>query len=84
MKIISEDQTVETRSTELLGEWEKSKPVSGNIRPDQALSALAVIEGKFTRLKEDRDNVAKAKEALELMEPGRVLENRADCSRGVW
>jgi len=71
MKIISEDQTVEARSTELLSEWDKTKPVSGNVRPDQALNAIAVIEGKFARLKEDRDNVAKAKEALELIEPGK-------------
>ena len=70
MKIISEDQSVEARSSELLAEWDKTKPVSGNVRPDQALNAIAVIEGKFTRLKEDRDNVAKAKEALELIEPG--------------
>ena len=73
MKIISEDQTVETRTNEVLFEWEKGKPVQGNIRPDVALSNLAVYEGKFSRLKEDRDNVAKAKEALELVEPGELM-----------
>ncbi|KXJ05331.1 Cytoplasmic dynein 1 heavy chain 1, partial [Exaiptasia diaphana] len=93
MKIISEDQTVEARSTELLTEWDKTKPVAGNIRPDQALNAIAVIEGKFARLKEDRDNVAKAKEALELIEPGTLvpseekvqvaLEELQDL-KGVW
>ena len=31
---------------------------------------LTIFEGKFTRLKEDRDNIIKAKEALELAEPG--------------
>ena len=70
MKIISEDQAVETRTSELLFEWEKGKPVQGNVRPDIALNNLAIYEGKFSRLKEDRDNVARAKEALELMEPG--------------
>ena len=70
MKIISEDQAVETRTSELLFEWEKGKPVQGNTRPDVALNNLAIYEGKFSRLKEDRDNVARAKEALELMEPG--------------
>lgn len=70
MKIISEDQAVETRTSELLFEWEKGKPVQGNVRPDVALNNLAIYEGKFSRLKEDRDNVARAKEALELMEPG--------------
>ena len=40
------------------------------MRPDQATKVLAIFEGKFSRLKEERDNVAKAKEALELAEPG--------------
>ena len=73
MKIISEDQAVETRTSELLFEWEKGKPVQGSTRPDVALNNLAIFEGKFSRLKEDRDNVARAKEALELMEPGEIL-----------
>ena len=73
MKIISEDQAVETRTSELLFEWEKGKPVQGSTRPDVALNNLAIFEGKFSRLKEDRDNVARAKEALELMEPGERL-----------
>ena len=73
MKIISEDQAVETRTSELLFEWEKGKPVQGSVRPDVALNNLAIYEGKFSRLKEDRDNVARAKEALELMEPGLFL-----------
>ena len=40
------------------------------MRPDEALKILAVFEGKLARLKEERDNLAKAKEALELAEPG--------------
>lgn len=40
------------------------------MRPDNALKALTIFEGKFMRLKEERENVAKAKEALELAEPG--------------
>lgn len=40
------------------------------MRPDSALKALTIFEGKFNRLKEERDNVARAKEALELAEPG--------------
>ncbi|RMX44013.1 hypothetical protein pdam_00012965 [Pocillopora damicornis] len=93
MKIISEDQAVETRTSELLFEWEKGKPVQGNTRPDVALNNLAIYEGKFSRLKEDRDNVARAKEALELMEPGTLvasdervqvgLEELQDL-KGVW
>lgn len=70
MKIVSEDQVVETRTSDLLSEWEKGKPTSGGAKPDAALSSIAIFEGKFSRLKEDRDNVTKAKEALELIDPG--------------
>ena len=41
--------------------------------PNEALKVLTIFEGKFSRLKEERDNVAKAKEALELAEPGTLL-----------
>jgi len=44
--------------------------LQGAMRPDEALKILAVFEGKLARLKEERDNLAKAKEALELAEPG--------------
>ena len=67
--------------------------LQGNMRPDEATKALAIFEGKFTRLKEERDNVSKAKEALELAEPGVVspseermqvgLEELQDL-KGVW
>ena len=70
MKIVSEDTVVEQRTSDLLSEWEKGKPTSGNAKPDAALSSIAIFEGKFSRLKEDRDNVTKAKEALELIDPG--------------
>lgn len=34
---------------------------------------LSIFESKFSRLKEDRDNVMRAKEALELQEPGKII-----------
>ena len=71
-KIVVEDQSVEERTYNLLAEWEKGKPVAGGVKPESALSSLAIFEGKFTRLRDDRDNVQKAKEALELIEPGTV------------
>lgn len=58
------------RTNDFLGDWERSKPVEGSLRPDEALTKLQLFESKFARLKEERDNVAKAKEALELQEPG--------------
>ncbi|RUS77140.1 hypothetical protein EGW08_015096 [Elysia chlorotica] len=93
MKIASEDTIIENKTSNLLQEWEKEKPVAGEMRPDQALKSLTIFEGKFSRLKEERDNVARAKEALELAEPGHVspsqermqvgLEELQDL-KGVW
>jgi dynein heavy chain 1, cytosolic len=47
--------------------------VQGAMKPDEAMKVLAVFEGKLARLKEERDNIAKAKEALELAEPGFLI-----------
>jgi dynein heavy chain 1 len=74
MKIVVEDKLVEGRSTEYLSDWEKAKPVEGNIRPEEALQRLNMYEARLLRLQEDRDNVAKAKETLELQDPGTILK----------
>merc|ERR1719153_194795 len=70
VKIIAEDKAVEGRTQDYLQDWEKNKPVEGALRPDAALQKLAIFESKYSRLKEERDNVSKAKEALELQETG--------------
>lgn len=93
MKIVSEDKAVEARTNDFLIDWERNKPVEGHLRPDDALSQLQLFESKFSRLKEERDNVAKAKEALELSEPGgvstsedrmQVVFEELQDLRGVW
>ncbi|XP_041430591.1 cytoplasmic dynein 1 heavy chain 1 isoform X2 [Xenopus laevis] len=93
MKIVQEDRAVESRSIDLLTDWEKTKPVAGNLRPEEALQALTIYEGKFGRLKDDREKCAKAKEALELTDTGLLsgsedrvqvaLEELQDL-KGVW
>ncbi|XP_055497118.1 cytoplasmic dynein 1 heavy chain 1 isoform X1 [Leucoraja erinacea] len=93
MKIVQEDRAVESRTTDLLGEWEKTKPVAGSLRPEDALQELTIYEGKFGRLKDDREKCAKAKEALELTDTGLLsgseervqvaLEELQDL-KGVW
>ncbi|XP_065208173.1 dynein heavy chain, cytoplasmic isoform X2 [Planococcus citri] len=93
MKIVAEDKAVETRTNDFLNDWERSKPVEGSTRPDDALQQLQMFESKFARLKEERDNVAKAKEALELQDPGGISTNDDRMTvvfeelqdlRGVW
>ena len=52
--------------------------IQGEMRPDSATSVLTIYEGRFSRLKEDRDNLIKAKEALELAEPGLISASSDD------
>jgi dynein heavy chain 1, cytosolic len=65
-KIVSEEKIVENKTDELIQDWENNKPITGSMRPDQALKSLQIFDGKFNRIKEERDNMTKAKEALEL------------------
>ena len=74
-KIVAEDKAVESRTQDYLADWEKTKPVEGHMRPDEALQRLHMFETKYTRLKEERDKVAKAKEALELQDTGPISTN---------
>ena len=93
LKIVAEDKAIETRTSDFLNDWEHGKPVEGHLRPDDALQQLQLFENKFTRLKEERDNVGKAKEALELLEPGvisinedrmQVVFEELQDLKGVW
>lgn len=70
LKIVAEDKATEGRTAELLNSWQKEKPIQGNMKPDEAVKALTILEGQFLRLKEERENVQRAKEALELSEVG--------------
>lgn len=59
--------------------FELSFDIKGELKPDEAMKALTIFEGKFSRLKEERENVAKAKEALELSEPGNFVKKNKRC-----
>ena len=49
--------------------------MEGHLRPAEALQQLQLSEARLQRLKEERDNVGRAKEALEL---GDVVASAAD------
>jgi dynein heavy chain 1 len=65
-KIMSEDKAVETRTLTFLSDWEKEKPVKADFKPTEALRQLLLFENRYTKLKEERGNVSRAKEALEI------------------
>ncbi|KAJ3090057.1 hypothetical protein HK102_004799, partial [Quaeritorhiza haematococci] len=88
LKIVAEDRIVEQKIRDIVAEWEKSKPVQGDIKPEIATNTLNIFEGRVTRLKDDYDQVARAKEALDLemshnnqLVP--ILEELHDL-KGVW
>ncbi|KAJ2585309.1 dynein heavy chain, partial [Coemansia sp. RSA 1804] len=66
MKIIAEDKAVDQRITQLCGDWEKSKPVQGSLKPDIATNTLNVFFQRLTRLVDEYDQVCRAKEALDM------------------
>jgi dynein heavy chain 1 len=91
-KVLSEEKIVETKTIELIHEWEQEKPISGNLKPEVSLKTLQLFESKFNRTKEERDNMMKAKDALELKDnlanPNDIritvsIEEMQDL-KGVW
>ncbi|KAI1728166.1 dynein heavy chain and region d6 of dynein motor domain-containing protein [Ditylenchus destructor] len=67
-RILKEDKILEKQINEVLTEWNKLKPVQGSQRPKEAIQLLNAFEDKFNKLKEDLENVVKAKSALEISE----------------
>ncbi|KAJ7102434.1 dynein heavy chain protein 1 [Mycena belliarum] len=88
LKIVAQDTIVENKITDVLQEWEQTRPVQGNMAADTAMNTINVFEGKLTRVQEEYDLVCRAKEALDLeltrhtrLEP--VFEELRDL-KGVW
>ncbi|CAK5084784.1 unnamed protein product [Meloidogyne enterolobii] len=67
-RIHEEDKLLEKHINDLISEWNKSRPVKGAIRPKDALAILTNFEDKFKRLKDEQENIVKAKNALEISE----------------
>lgn len=65
-KIMAEDKVVSERILELTSQWNESKPVSGNIPPEAAVSTLTTFDTGFAQLRDQSEMVARAKEALDL------------------
>ncbi|KAI9896991.1 hypothetical protein N3K66_008013 [Trichothecium roseum] len=65
-KIVAEDKLINDRIGEIVQQWGEEKPVSGNIQPDVASATLTAFESKISKLQAEFDNVAKAKEALDI------------------
>lgn len=92
-KITAENRVLEGKTTDILTNWDKQKPIEGSLRPEEALSQISLFDQKLQRLKEERENLSKAKEALEMQPEGTAdpqLERVVVCIeelqdlKGVW
>jgi dynein heavy chain 1 len=66
MKIVAEDKVVQTKIEALLADWEKEKPISGELKPDIAMNAIDNFQTRVQRLQDEYKLVCRAKEALDL------------------
>jgi dynein heavy chain 1 len=66
MSVVNEERQLETQLAALVVDWDKNKPMGGDVNPDEAVNLLNIFEGRFMRLKDDQDNLIRAKTALDL------------------
>ncbi|XHG04755.1 hypothetical protein AWENTII_008001 [Aspergillus wentii] len=65
-KITAEDKVISDKITEIIGQWNDEKPVSGTIPPDEASRTLSFFQSRLEALQSEFEMVSKAKEALDL------------------
>ncbi|PVI03176.1 dynein heavy chain [Periconia macrospinosa] len=65
-KISAEDRLVSQKVSDVTAEWSEEKPVAGNIRPQEASAILDRFDQKLNQLQTESENLAKAKDALNL------------------
>jgi len=87
-KIDAEDKIVNQKIKNVIEEWANEKPVSGNIRPERASEILETFDKKLNQLRIESENIAKAKDALNLPKStenalSTVLEEVQDF-KSVW
>ncbi|CAH1756141.1 13650_t:CDS:10 [Entrophospora sp. SA101] len=75
-KVVKEDKIIETKIKEIDVEWNNSKPIQGDIKPDVAINLLRVFTTRVTKLNEEYGMVCRAKEALDMaLSPEDKLDN---------
>ena len=67
-RVVAEDKANAARVIDLVNDWEKNKPLMGNISPDEALEVLTKFDFDMKKAKLDYENLIKAKDALGLLD----------------
>ncbi|KAJ3071427.1 hypothetical protein HDU98_005356 [Podochytrium sp. JEL0797] len=65
-KIVAEDKSLEKKTADIVQEWDKNKPIQGDLGYEDATNALSIFEGRVQRLIDENDTLRRAKEALDL------------------
>jgi dynein heavy chain 1 len=65
-RISAEEKSAAKRCVELVGDWERDKPLRGNVPPSEALTLLAKFEFQLNKARNHQENLIKAKDALGL------------------
>eukprot|EP00804_Cyclotella_cryptica_P026574 CCRYP_014010-RA/>CCRYP_014010-RA protein AED:0.03 eAED:0.03 QI:237/1/1/1/0.92/0.78/14/3696/3180 len=73
-RIVAEDKANVQRVADLVDDWERNKPLLGNITPQQALEALTKFEFAMKKAQLDQENLIKAKDSLNL-DVGEIKNN---------
>eukprot|EP00911_Craspedida_sp_UC1_P002250 UC1_evm1s1712 len=66
MKVVNEDRQIEQKIQDLVKDWDRKKPMGGDVNPDEAVNRIHIFEQQFLRLREAADDLRKAKDALDL------------------
>jgi dynein heavy chain 1 len=77
-RIVAEDKANLQRVADLVDDWERNKPLMGNITPQQALEALTKFEFGMKKAQLDQENLIKAKDALNL-DVGEINNDISGC-----
>lgn len=91
-RVKKENDAVEQRIAEAVGDWDKNKPIQGTRRPKATLQILSSFEERFTQLQTERENMLQAKNVFDMIDThsvGKVskldvaMEELNDL-RGAW
>ncbi|KAG9242560.1 cytoplasmic dynein-like protein 1 heavy chain 1 [Calycina marina] len=87
-QMTAQDKIVAGKVADISAQWNDEKPVSGTIPPDVASATLASFGFRITKLNEESETIARAKEALDLpattdLSLSTILEEVQDF-KSVW
>ena len=87
-KVIQEDKSASARVHAFLADWSANKPVSGKIKPSEAVEVLSVFETRMSSLQEETRLIFSAKGALGIENMGgdRLLSCASELTelKEVW